>query len=65
LKRLASREVSRQSTRWIPLAGPLIAAGIGWQSTFMLGEQLVDEAETLAKEILDDIVDGSEVALGA
>lgn len=65
LKRLATREASRQSTRWIPLAGPLIAAGIGWQSTFMLGEQLVDEAETLAKEILDDIVDGSEMAQGA
>jgi hypothetical protein len=51
--------MSRQSTRWIPLAGPLIAAGIGWQSTFMLGEQLVDEAEALAGEILGDIVDGS------
>jgi GTP-binding protein EngB required for normal cell division len=61
LKRLASREVSRQSTRWIPMAGPLIAAGIGWQSTFMLGEQLVDEAETLADEILSDIVRGSEL----
>ncbi len=61
LKRLASREVSRQSTRWIPMAGPLIAAGIGWQSTFMLGEQLVDEAESLAAEILNDIVHGSEL----
>jgi predicted GTPase len=59
LKRLATREASRQSTRWIPLAGPLIAAGIGWQSTFMLGEQLVDEAEALAGEILGDIVEGS------
>ena len=65
LKRLATREVSRQSTRWIPLAGPLIAAGIGWQSTFMLGEQLVDEAEALAQEILADIVDGSVVAEAA
>ena len=62
LKRLATREVSRQSTRWIPLAGPLIAAGIGWQSTFMLGEQLVDEAEALAEEILGDIVEGSAAA---
>jgi GTP-binding protein EngB required for normal cell division len=59
LKRLATREATRQSTRWIPLAGPLIAAGIGWQSTFMLGEQLVDEAEALAQEILSDMVDGS------
>jgi hypothetical protein len=51
--------VSRQSTRWIPLAGPLIAAGIGWQSTFMLGEQLVDEAEALAGEILAGILRGN------
>ena len=65
LKRLASREVSRQSTRWIPMAGPLIAAGIGWQSTFMLGEQLVDEAEALAREILVDIVETSAVAANA
>ena len=65
LKRLASRELSRQSTRWIPLAGPLIAAGIGWQSTFMLGEQLVDEAEALAGEILAGILRGNEAATRA
>jgi hypothetical protein len=39
----------------------LIAAGIGWQSTFMLGEQLVDEAEALAGEILADILSGNEL----
>lgn len=47
------------------MAGPLIAAGIGWQSTFMPGEQLVDEAEALAHEILSDIVESSAVAFVA
>ncbi|MBM5816941.1 MAG: hypothetical protein FJ083_10315 [Cyanobacteria bacterium K_Offshore_surface_m2_239] len=64
-KRLATREASRQSTRWIPLAGPLIAAGIGWQSTFMLGERLVDEADALAREILADIVNNDVVTKAA
>jgi hypothetical protein len=42
--------------------GPLVAAGIGWQATFLLGEQLVQEAESLAEEVLAGIVRGTSPA---
>lgn len=61
LKQIATRVTAKQVAKWVPFVGPLFAAGIGWQATFMLGEQLVDEAEGLAKEILDGIIKGSEL----
>lgn len=61
LKQIATRATAKQVAKWVPFVGPLIAAGIGWQATFMLGEQLVDEAEGLAKEILDGIIKGSDL----
>lgn len=64
LKKIATRTTTKQVSKWIPFVGPLIAAGIGWQSTFMLGEQLVDEAEELAREILGGIVRGSDLPDG-
>jgi len=61
LKQIATRATAKQVSKWVPFVGPLIAAGIGWQATFMLGEQLVDEAEHLAKDILDGIIKGSDL----
>jgi GTP-binding protein EngB required for normal cell division len=56
LKRVATRQVVKSVAKWVPFVGPLISSGLGWQSTFMLGEDLVNEAQTLAKEILDSII---------
>jgi len=47
-------------TKYVPFVGPLIAAGIGWQATFIFGEQLVAEAEQLAADILREIIDISD-----
>jgi len=65
LKRIAGRMVAKEASKWIPFVGPLIAAGIGWKATFMLGEQLVDEAESLAREILEGIVRGTDLPGGS
>ncbi len=59
LKKIATRTTAKQASKWVPYVGPLIAAGIGWKATFLLGEQLVDEAEELAQEILDEIINVS------
>ena len=61
LRQIATRTTAKTISKWIPFVGPLISAGIGWQATFMLGEQLVDEAENLAREILEGIVNGSDL----
>jgi GTP-binding protein EngB required for normal cell division/uncharacterized protein (DUF697 family) len=56
LKRIATKAMAKQAAKYVPFVGPLIAVGIGWQATFILGDQLVNEAEELAKEILDEII---------
>lgn len=56
LRKISTQTASKQLSKWIPFVGPLISAGIGWKATFMLGEQLVDEAENLAKQILEEII---------
>ncbi len=58
-KRIASKEISK----FIPFAGPLVAAGVGWKATFLLGEQLVDEAEALAEEVLQNILDDTQLEI--
>ena len=60
LKRMATRITAKQVSKWVPFVGPLISAGIGWKATFMLAEDMVDEAENLAREILEAIIRGSE-----
>lgn len=57
LKGIATRGVVKSLSKWVPFVGPLISAGIGWQATFMLGEDLVNEAEALAQEILHAMVE--------
>ena len=61
LKQIAKRATAKEVSKWIPFVGPLIAAGIGWYTTFMFGDQLVGEAEALAREILNGIVAGSDL----
>jgi len=60
LRQIAKQEAARQVTKYVPFVGPLIAAGIGWQATFIFGEQLVAEAEQLAADILREIIDISD-----
>jgi GTP-binding protein EngB required for normal cell division len=56
LRTFATQTAGKQMAKWVPFAGPLIAAGIGWKTTFMLGEDLIDEAEQLAREMIETIV---------
>jgi hypothetical protein len=61
LKQIATRTTVKTLSKYVPAIGPLIAVGIGWIATFGLCEQLVDEAHKLAKEILDEILKGSDL----
>ena len=56
LKKIGTRTIIKQGSKWAPIGGQLIAAGIGWQSTYMLGEQLIEEANSLARDILNEIL---------
>lgn len=61
LKSIAGRLTAQEVSKWIPFVGQLIAAGIGWQATFMLCNDLVGEAEALALEILQAVIRGSDL----
>ncbi len=56
LKRIAARTTAKHVSKWVPFVGPLVSAGIGWKATFMLGEQLVDEAEAILSDIQDESI---------
>jgi GTP-binding protein EngB required for normal cell division len=56
LRTFAKKTAARSTSKWLPLVGPLISAGLGWRATFTLGEQMLDEAEALALEILAEVL---------
>jgi len=60
LRQIAKRATAKAVAKWIPLVGPFVAAGLGWCTTFMFGDQLIDEAEALAREILNGIIAASD-----
>lgn len=62
LRKIATRVTAKQVAKWVPFVGPLVSAGIGWKSTFMFGQQMIDEAEALADEILKDVLKRSQTA---
>lgn len=55
LRKVATQTAGKQMAKWVPFVGPLVAAGIGWKTTFMLGEDLIDEAEQLARELFEAV----------
>jgi predicted GTPase len=58
LRQFAKRATVKQTSKWIPFVGFLIAAGIGWKTTYAFGEQLLDDAHQLAEEILNKMIEG-------
>lgn len=62
--RATGKGAARAFSRYIPVVGRVIASVVGWRVTVMLGNQLVDEAEGLAKEILEEIVKLSDLSDG-
>ncbi|MBE9113929.1 50S ribosome-binding GTPase [Nodosilinea sp. LEGE 07298] len=64
LKKTATRQAAKQTTKWIPIIGQLVAAGIGGSATFWICEQIVNEAEQLAHEILSEIIENSKTVNG-
>ena len=53
LKRLASRVAVKGVVKYIPFIGQAAAAGIGYKLTHSFGEDLLEDANKIAKEVLD------------
>jgi len=53
LKRLASRIATKEIVKYIPFIGQAAAAGIGYKLTRSFGEDLLEDANNIAQEILE------------
>jgi len=61
LKKKAVRDVAKQLAKRMPIVGPLAGAGIGGVATFWLCDQIVKEADELASEVLNELIQKSKV----
>lgn len=52
LKRLAATISTKTFGKWIPIVGPIIAAGIGYKMTLSIADEMIEDAEAAATEIL-------------
>lgn len=52
LKRFAGREAAKEFSKWIPIAGQGVAAGIGYALTSNAGKWYLAQCEELARELL-------------
>ena len=53
LKKIAPRVAAKTFLKWIPIIGQILSAGIGYKITVSFGVDLVDDCESLAKEVLE------------
>jgi hypothetical protein len=40
------------TSKWVPFVGTLVSAGLGYQLTYRFGDQLIDDCESAAKEVI-------------
>jgi predicted GTPase len=52
LRRMGKEVFLRNASRWVPYVGTLVSAGLGYKLTYRFGEQLIEECEAAAKEIV-------------
>jgi len=50
LKKASTTLAAKTASKWIPLVGPVIAAGIGFTMTSWIGNDMIIEAEEIAQE---------------
>ncbi|KQS89168.1 GTP-binding protein [Chryseobacterium sp. Leaf394] len=55
LKRFALSAASKTASKWIPLVGLAISAGIGFKMTSSVGNEMINDAEALALEIFNSL----------
>ncbi len=51
LPRIGLELLARETTKWLPVAGSMLAAGIGYRMVHRLGKELSAECESAVKEV--------------
>lgn len=52
LRRMGGRVLVKSASKWVPFVGTLVSAALGYQLAYRYGEQLIDDCEAAAKEII-------------
>lgn len=50
LERMGLKVAVRNSAKWLPIAGTLISAGLGYKLTYAFGEKLIEDCEAAAQD---------------
>lgn len=53
LKKMSTTIATKTASKWIPFVGQAIAAGIGFKMTSWIGNDMINDAEEIAKETFD------------
>ncbi|MBY0522732.1 MAG: 50S ribosome-binding GTPase [Gemmataceae bacterium] len=53
LKRVGTKTILRNSSKWVPLVGTVISAGIGYRVASQFGDQLINDCEVAARKVGD------------
>lgn len=59
LQALGKREAIKIAAKYIPFVGQAVAALLGYKLTYNFGDELINESEKLAKELLEHIIDNA------
>lgn len=60
LKQLGKAAMVKNMSALLPVIGSLLAAGLGYRMTTAFGEQYIQEAEQLARQVLQQVVKNTE-----
>ena len=55
LTKMGMKVAVKNTSKWVPFVGTAISAGIGYTLAFRYGEQLIDDCESAALTIIDDV----------
>ncbi|HEY5800937.1 MAG TPA: hypothetical protein VIT92_12000 [Burkholderiaceae bacterium] len=54
LKRTAGKQIAKQATKFVPLAGQVVSAAIGFAAFRIIGNQHVDACVTVARQVVKE-----------
>ena len=52
LERMGIETFVKNSSKWVPFVGTMVSAGVGYKLTYHFGEQLIDDCETAARQMI-------------
>jgi predicted GTPase len=53
LERMGMEMLVKNSSKWVPFVGTMVSAGLGYKLTYHFGEQLIDDCETAARQMIE------------